>query len=85
MLLYSREFGSTRLERDDSEEFQKREARAEQLAREIEATPQYRTHTNLEDDERSEEDKFGAVPRRITTAISSERDKESPGGSGYPR
>uniref|UniRef100_UPI00358F0B92 ataxin-2-like protein isoform X2 n=1 Tax=Myxine glutinosa TaxID=7769 RepID=UPI00358F0B92 len=75
---------TTQLERDDSEEFQKREARAEQLAREIEATTQYRTHTNLEDDERSEEDKFGAVPRRITTAISSERDKESPGGI-HPR
>uniref|UniRef100_S4RRU8 Ataxin 2 n=1 Tax=Petromyzon marinus TaxID=7757 RepID=S4RRU8_PETMA len=56
---------TTRLDKDSSEEFQKREARAEQLAREIESSPQYRTHAALEnDDGRTEEDRFSSVQRR---------------------
>lgn len=51
------------LERDNSEEFLKREARATQLAEEIEASATYKARVALENDERSEEEKFSAVAR----------------------
>uniref|UniRef100_A0A3B3UGI1 Ataxin 2 n=1 Tax=Poecilia latipinna TaxID=48699 RepID=A0A3B3UGI1_9TELE len=51
------------LERDDSEEFLKREARAAQLAEEIEASSTYKARVALENDERSEEEKYTAVVR----------------------
>ncbi|XP_056140709.1 ataxin-2 isoform X1 [Lampris incognitus] len=51
------------LERDNSEEFLKREARAAQLAEEIEASATYKARVALENDERSEEDKYTAVVR----------------------
>uniref|UniRef100_A0A8D0BQF1 Ataxin 2 n=1 Tax=Salvator merianae TaxID=96440 RepID=A0A8D0BQF1_SALMN len=51
------------LERDNSEEFLKREARATQLAEEIESSAQYKAHTALENDDRSEEEKYTAVQR----------------------
>ncbi|XP_051923144.1 ataxin-2 isoform X3 [Hippocampus zosterae] len=51
------------LERDNSEEFLKREARAAQLAEEIEASSTYMARVALENDERSEEEKFTAVVR----------------------
>ncbi|XP_056888925.1 ataxin-2 isoform X4 [Takifugu flavidus] len=51
------------LERDNSEEFLKREARAAQLADEIEASASYKARVALENDERSEEEKYTAVMR----------------------
>uniref|UniRef100_A0A8C5MND9 Ataxin 2 n=1 Tax=Leptobrachium leishanense TaxID=445787 RepID=A0A8C5MND9_9ANUR len=51
------------LERDNSEEFLKREARAAQIAEEIESSSQYKARVALENDERSEEDKYTAVQR----------------------
>uniref|UniRef100_A0A8C5H2A2 Sm domain-containing protein n=1 Tax=Gouania willdenowi TaxID=441366 RepID=A0A8C5H2A2_GOUWI len=51
------------LERDDSEEFLKREARAAQLAEEIEASSTYKARVALENDERTEEEKYTAVVR----------------------
>ncbi|XP_066515576.1 ataxin-2-like isoform X3 [Hoplias malabaricus] len=51
------------LERDNSEEFLKREARAAQLAEEIEASASYKARVALENDERSEEEKYTAVMR----------------------
>ncbi|KAJ7994348.1 hypothetical protein DPEC_G00264930 [Dallia pectoralis] len=51
------------LERDTSEEFLKREARAAQLAEEIEASSTYKARVALENDERSEEEKYTAVVR----------------------
>ncbi|KAM8865466.1 ataxin-2 isoform 4-T4 [Synchiropus picturatus] len=51
------------LERDNSEEFLKREARAAQLADEIEASATYKARVALENDERTEEDKYTAVVR----------------------
>ncbi|XP_023576296.1 ataxin-2 isoform X3 [Octodon degus] len=51
------------LERDNSEEFLKREARANQLAEEIESSAQYKARVALENDDRSEEDKYTAVQR----------------------
>lgn len=51
------------LERDNSEEFLKREARAAQLAEEIEASAAYKARVALENDERSEEEKYTAVMR----------------------
>ncbi|XP_042613252.1 ataxin-2-like isoform X7 [Cyprinus carpio] len=51
------------LERDNSEEFLKREARASQLAEEIEASATYKARVALENDERSEEEKYTAVVR----------------------
>nr|XP_046205927.1 ataxin-2-like isoform X5 [Oncorhynchus gorbuscha] len=51
------------LERDNSEEFLKREARAAQLAQEIEASATYKARVALENDERTEEDKYSAVVR----------------------
>ncbi|XP_028980207.2 ataxin-2 isoform X4 [Esox lucius] len=51
------------LERDTSEEFLKREARAAQLAEEIEASSTFKARAALENDERSEEEKYTAVVR----------------------
>ncbi|XP_046697585.1 ataxin-2 isoform X1 [Silurus meridionalis] len=51
------------LERDNSEEFLKREARAAQLAEEIEASATYKARVALENDERSEEEKYSSVVR----------------------
>ncbi|NXF04147.1 ATX2 protein, partial [Smithornis capensis] len=51
------------LERDNSEEFLKREARATQLAEEIESSAQYKARVALENDERTEELKYTAVQR----------------------
>uniref|UniRef100_A0A3B3HFD7 Ataxin 2 n=1 Tax=Oryzias latipes TaxID=8090 RepID=A0A3B3HFD7_ORYLA len=51
------------LERDNSEEFLKREARAAQLAEEIEASASYKARVALENDERTEEEKYTAVVR----------------------
>ncbi|XP_072290038.1 ataxin-2 isoform X6 [Eucyclogobius newberryi] len=51
------------LERDNSEEYLKREARAAQLAEEIEASATYKARVALENDERTEEDKYTAVVR----------------------
>uniref|UniRef100_A0AAZ3Q4B3 Sm domain-containing protein n=1 Tax=Oncorhynchus tshawytscha TaxID=74940 RepID=A0AAZ3Q4B3_ONCTS len=51
------------LERDNSEEFLKREARAAQLAQEIEASATYKARVALENDERTEEEKYSAVVR----------------------
>lgn len=56
-------FPSVPLERDNSEEFLKREARAAQLAEEIEASATYKARVALENDERSEEEKYTAVIR----------------------
>uniref|UniRef100_A0A3Q0R8Y5 Ataxin 2 n=1 Tax=Amphilophus citrinellus TaxID=61819 RepID=A0A3Q0R8Y5_AMPCI len=51
------------LERDNSEEFLKREARAAQLAEEIEASATYKARVALENDERTDEEKYTAVVR----------------------
>lgn len=51
------------LERDNSEAFLKREARASQLADEIEASASYKARAALENDERSEEEKYSSVAR----------------------
>lgn len=56
-------FSRVPLERDNSEEFLKREARASQLAEEIEASASYKARVALENDERSEEEKYTAVMR----------------------
>lgn len=55
------------LERDNSEEFLKREARAAQLAEEIEASATYKARVALENDDRSEEEKYSAVVRDTHT------------------
>ncbi|KAJ8263487.1 hypothetical protein COCON_G00159440 [Conger conger] len=64
------------LERDNSEEFLKREARAAQLAEEIESSATYRARVALENDDRSEEEKFTAVVRgeREPHALNSSRE-----------
>uniref|UniRef100_A0A3Q3EGW2 Ataxin 2 n=1 Tax=Kryptolebias marmoratus TaxID=37003 RepID=A0A3Q3EGW2_KRYMA len=69
------------LERDDSEEFLKREARAAQLAEEIEASATYKARVALENDERSEEEKYTAVVRseRETHTLSRENKYIPPG------
>ncbi|XP_072889507.1 ataxin-2-like protein isoform X2 [Hemitrygon akajei] len=55
---------TTPLEKDNSAEFRQREARATQLAKEIESSPQYRVRVSMEnDDGRTEEEKFSAVQR----------------------
>ncbi|XP_072839453.2 ataxin-2 isoform X5 [Pogona vitticeps] len=54
------------LERDNSEEFLKREARATQLAEEIESSAQYKARAALENDDRSEEEKYTAVQRNAS-------------------
>ncbi|KAM5152020.1 ataxin-2-like protein isoform 2-T2 [Mantella aurantiaca] len=52
------------LEKDNSEEFRQREARATLLAREIESSPQYRARIAIEnDDGRTEEEKHSGVQR----------------------
>ncbi|OCT58257.1 hypothetical protein XELAEV_18002195mg [Xenopus laevis] len=52
------------LEKDNTEEFRQREARATQLAREIESSPQYRARISIENDEcRTEEEKHSSVQR----------------------
>lgn len=56
-------FSRVPLERDNSEEFLKREARAAQLAEEIEASSTYKARVALENDDRSEEEKYTAVVR----------------------
>ncbi|XP_066466101.1 ataxin-2 isoform X1 [Tiliqua scincoides] len=53
------------LERDNSEEFLKREARAAQIAEEIESSAQYKARAALENDDRSEEEKYTAVQRSV--------------------
>ncbi|XP_078064786.1 ataxin-2-like protein, partial [Mustelus asterias] len=54
----------TPLEKDNSAEFRQREARAAQLAKEIESSPQYRVRISMEnDDGRTEEERFSAVQR----------------------
>ncbi|XP_018105557.1 ataxin 2 L homeolog isoform X8 [Xenopus laevis] len=53
------------LERDNSEEYLKREARAAQIAEEIESSSQYKARVALENDERSEEEKYTAVQRAL--------------------
>uniref|UniRef100_A0A8C5AIH9 Sm domain-containing protein n=1 Tax=Gadus morhua TaxID=8049 RepID=A0A8C5AIH9_GADMO len=72
---------SVPLERDNSEEFLKREARAAQLAEEIEASSTYKARVALENDERSEEDKYTAVMRgeREAHALSRENKYIPPG------
>ncbi|XP_068099700.1 ataxin-2-like protein [Hyperolius riggenbachi] len=61
------------LEKDNSEEYRQREARAAQLAREIESSPQYRARIAVEnDDGRTEEEKHSSVQRP-----SSDRDSPS--------
>ncbi|KAL7986629.1 hypothetical protein Chor_012912 [Crotalus horridus] len=54
------------LERDNSEDYLKREARAAQLAEEIESSAQYKARAALENDDRSEEEKYTAVQRNAT-------------------
>ncbi|XP_062373120.1 ataxin-2 isoform X4 [Sardina pilchardus] len=51
------------LDRDNSEEFRKRQERATALADEIESSAAYKARLALENDERSEEEKFTAVAR----------------------
>ncbi|XP_051958738.1 ataxin-2-like protein [Xyrauchen texanus] len=63
------------LERNTSECYRQREARAARLANEIESSPQYRQRVSLENDEgKSEEDKYSAVVRDGER----EKDRESP-------
>lgn len=58
---------SVPLEKDNSEEFRQREARAAQLAREIESSPQYRLRIAMEnDDGRTEEEKHSSVQRQVS-------------------
>ncbi|XP_027001427.1 ataxin-2 isoform X2 [Tachysurus fulvidraco] len=66
------------LERDNSEEFLKREARAALLAEEIEASATYKARVALENDDRSEEEKYSAVVRD-THALSRENKYIPPG------
>ncbi|XP_043924557.1 ataxin-2 [Protopterus annectens] len=54
---------TVQLERENTEEYLKREARAAQLAEEIESSAQYRARVALENDDRSEEEKYTAVQR----------------------
>ncbi|CDQ97223.1 unnamed protein product, partial [Oncorhynchus mykiss] len=66
---------SVPLERGSSDGFRQREARAARLANEIEGSPQYRHRTNLENDDKSEEDKYSAVVRERDEG----RERGSPG------
>nr|CAB3249020.1 PERQ amino acid-rich with GYF domain-containing protein 2 [Phallusia mammillata] len=55
---------TTKLKEDDSEEYKKRKARATLLANEMEKSPNYQKHVNLElDDNITEEEKFSSVVR----------------------
>ncbi|XP_075690984.1 ataxin-2 isoform X6 [Rhinoderma darwinii] len=58
-------YTSVPLERDNSEEYLKREARAAQIAEEIESSTQYKARVALENDDRSEEEKYTAVQRNV--------------------
>ncbi|XP_077148794.1 ataxin-2 isoform X16 [Ranitomeya variabilis] len=58
-------YTSVPLERDNSEEYLKREARAAQIAEEIESSSQYKARVALENDDRSEEEKYTAVQRNV--------------------
>ncbi|KAG8456127.1 hypothetical protein GDO86_002068 [Hymenochirus boettgeri] len=53
------------LEKNNSEEFLKREARATQIADEIESSSVYKARVALENDERSEEEKYSSVQRNL--------------------
>ncbi|XP_041057995.1 ataxin-2 isoform X7 [Carcharodon carcharias] len=72
------------LERDNSEEFLRREARAAQLAEEIESSAQYKARVALENDERTEEEKYTAVQRspneRESHGVSPRENKYIPPG-----
>ncbi|XP_069475627.1 ataxin-2 isoform X10 [Ambystoma mexicanum] len=70
------------LERDNSEEFLRREARATQLAEEIESSAQYKARVALENDDRSEEEKYTAVQRndREGHVVNSRESKYIPPG-----
>ncbi|NWS39173.1 ATX2 protein, partial [Probosciger aterrimus] len=72
------------LERDNSEEFLKREARATQLAEEIESSAQYKARVALENDERTEEEKYTAVQRsaneRESHSVNTRENKYIPPG-----
>ncbi|XP_048370173.1 ataxin-2 isoform X7 [Sphaerodactylus townsendi] len=72
------------LERDNSEEFLKREARATQLAEEIESSAQYKARAALENDDRSEEEKYTAVQRSMNEreghTVASRESKYIPAG-----
>ncbi|XP_036382266.1 ataxin-2 isoform X3 [Megalops cyprinoides] len=70
------------LERDNSEEFLKREARAAQLAEEIESSATYKARVALENDDRSEEEKYTAVVRseREPHTLNSRENKYIPPG-----
>ncbi|XP_051887921.1 ataxin-2 isoform X2 [Pristis pectinata] len=72
------------LERDNSEEFLRREARAAQLAEEIESSAQYKARAALENDERTEEEKYTAVQRspneRESHGVNSRENKYIPPG-----
>ncbi|XP_043914510.1 ataxin-2-like protein isoform X2 [Protopterus annectens] len=63
------------LEKENSEEFRQREARASQLAKEIESSPQYRQRISIEnDDGRTDEEKLNSIQRPL-----SDRDSPSMG------
>ncbi|KAM4025814.1 ataxin-2-like protein [Anomaloglossus baeobatrachus] len=71
------------LEKDNSDEFRQREARATILAREIESSPLYRARIAIENDEcRTEEEKHSAVQRpssdRDSPSLSSRDGKYNP-------
>ncbi|XP_028839750.1 ataxin-2 isoform X3 [Denticeps clupeoides] len=68
------------LERDNSEEFLKREARAAQLADEIESSASYKARVALENDDRSEEEKYTAVVRGERESHTLNREKYIPPG-----
>ncbi|KAJ7990014.1 hypothetical protein DPEC_G00310450 [Dallia pectoralis] len=63
------------LERGSSDGFRMREARAARLANEIEGSPQYRHRDSLENDDKTEEDKYSAVVRERDEG----RERGSPG------
>ncbi|KAL0993647.1 hypothetical protein UPYG_G00111050 [Umbra pygmaea] len=63
------------LERGSSDGFRQREVRAARLANEIEGSPQYRHRVSLENDDKSEEDKYSAVVRERDEG----RERASPG------
>uniref|UniRef100_A0A6Q2ZQ87 LsmAD domain-containing protein n=1 Tax=Esox lucius TaxID=8010 RepID=A0A6Q2ZQ87_ESOLU len=66
------------LERGSSDGFRLREARAARLANEIEGSPQYRHRASLENDDKTEEDKYSAVVRERDEG----RERGSPGFQG---
>nr|XP_014344088.1 PREDICTED: ataxin-2 isoform X4 [Latimeria chalumnae] len=72
------------LERDNSEEYLRRQARAAQLAEEIESSAQYKARVALENDDRTEEEKYTAVQRNTSEreghGMSSRENKYIPPG-----